>query len=111
MGSIMTSGLKPMRRQYVHLTEDRLLALTIGGRHGKPRLIQVDAGRVHQQGIRFYRAHPQFWLADEIPSMFLSCLEPPGDVSGVSGLIQDFEPGAQELITRAVIKTDSQVFC
>ena len=71
VAAILASGLRPMARQYVHLTEDRGLALKVGGRHGKPRLIQVDAARAHAEGVLFYRANPSFWLADGVPAKFL----------------------------------------
>jgi putative RNA 2'-phosphotransferase len=71
VAAILASGLRPMARQYVHLTEDRALALKVGGRHGKPRLIQVDAPRAHREGIVFYKANRSFWLADAVPATYL----------------------------------------
>jgi putative RNA 2'-phosphotransferase len=69
--SILLSGLTPMRRQYVHLTTDRDLALSVGGRRGKARLLSIDAGSAHQSGIRFYRANDSFWLVDSMPARFI----------------------------------------
>ncbi|HLY73537.1 MAG TPA: RNA 2'-phosphotransferase [Planctomycetota bacterium] len=71
VAAILTSGLRPMARQYVHLTEDRSLALKVGGRHGKPRLIRIDAMRAHREEIVFYKANRSFWLADVVPAEFL----------------------------------------
>ena len=68
---ILAAGLRPMARQYVHLTVDRSLALKVGGRHGKPRLIEVDARSAHAEGVVFYQANRSFWLADLVPAKFL----------------------------------------
>lgn len=72
--AILDSGLKPMSRQYVHLTLDRSLALKVGSRHGRPRLIGVDAERAHEAGIPFYVANRSFWLADSVPAEYLTAL-------------------------------------
>jgi len=69
--AILSGGLRPMRRQYVHLTPDRELALRIGARHGKPCLLRVDAGRAHRDGIPFRRANESFWLVDSVPASYL----------------------------------------
>ncbi|HYE98781.1 MAG TPA: RNA 2'-phosphotransferase [Planctomycetota bacterium] len=74
LAGILSNGLKPMSRQYVHLTEDRALALSVGGRHGKPRLIRVDAARAHGDGVRFYVANRSFWLADEVPPGYVTAV-------------------------------------
>lgn len=67
LGDIFRDGLMPMGRQYVHLTTDTALALRIGSRHGRAVVLQVDAARALQAGVRFYRANPAFWLASHIP--------------------------------------------
>ena len=72
--AILLTGLRPMGRQYVHLTVDRALALKVGGRHGRPRLIQVDARGAHAEGVVFYPANRSFWLADAVPDGFLAAL-------------------------------------
>lgn len=68
---ISQQGLHPMRRQYVHLTTQPELATRIGARHGKPRLLKVDAAAAHAQGTIFYRANDAFWLALHIPPQHL----------------------------------------
>lgn len=73
--AIRRLGLKPMRRQYVHLTIDAGLARRVGGRHGKPQVLRVDAAAAHAEGVRFYRANERFWLADEVQSRFVGAIE------------------------------------
>jgi putative RNA 2'-phosphotransferase len=74
--TILETGLRPMRRQYVHLTADPALALQVGARHGTPCLLIVSTVRAHAAGIRFYLANEKFWLADAIPPQFVSLQRP-----------------------------------
>jgi putative RNA 2'-phosphotransferase len=68
---IARQGLLPMRRQYVHLTTSPELAVRIGARHGRPRLLTIDSARAHAAGVAFYRANDAFWLALGIPPAYL----------------------------------------
>ena len=65
--AIRREGIRPMGRQYVHLTTSRGLAVKVGGRHGKSCVLEVDACLASNQGIAFYRANDSFWLADFVP--------------------------------------------
>lgn len=69
---ILSDGIRPMRRQYVHLTTDLDLAARIGARRGSACLLKVDALRAHAGGVSFYRANESFWLADLVPARFVS---------------------------------------
>jgi len=71
LAEIRDHGLRPMRRQYVHLTTDSQLALSIGGRHGTPSLLRIDSARAYAEGLVFYQANHTFWLADAVPSRFI----------------------------------------
>lgn len=73
--SILVNGLHPMSRQYVHLTSDPQLAIKVGSRHGKPRLIRVDARSAHVDGQIFYKANHIFWLVESLAPRFLSVAE------------------------------------
>ena len=68
---IMQEGLKPMSRQYVHLSPDAETAYRVGIRHGKPVILQVDALRMAQDGMKFYRAENGVWLTDAVPPQYL----------------------------------------
>jgi putative RNA 2'-phosphotransferase len=68
---IRQEGIRPMRRQYVHLTASPDLAARVGGRHGKARVLEVEALRASHSGVVFYRANEAFWLADFVPSEFI----------------------------------------
>jgi putative RNA 2'-phosphotransferase len=70
-GAIRQEGIRPMQRQYVHLTTSRDLAVRVGGRHGKSCVLEVDALLASQAGVAFYRANDSFWLADLVPPEFI----------------------------------------
>lgn len=70
-GAIRREGIRPMQRQYVHLTTNPDLAARVGGRHGRPCVLEVDAHRASQAGVAFYRANEFFWLADFVPPDFV----------------------------------------
>jgi putative RNA 2'-phosphotransferase len=69
--AILAEGIRPMRRQYVHLTTNLELATRVGGRHGKPRVLEVEALRASEAGVAFFRANDAFWLADRVPAEFV----------------------------------------
>jgi putative RNA 2'-phosphotransferase len=68
---ILAEGLRPMKRQYVHLTTDASLASEIGRRHGTPCVLTVTARKAYANGIEFYRANQSFWLVTALPKEFL----------------------------------------
>jgi putative RNA 2'-phosphotransferase len=69
--TIRREGIRPMGRQYVHLTTIRDLAVRVGARHGRSRVLEVNAVLASQQGVAFYRANDSFWLADFVPPDFI----------------------------------------
>lgn len=69
---ITTEGLKPMGRQYVHLSTDKDMALEVGRRKSQaPVILAIDAAEAHQGGTAFYAGNEKVWLADEVPSAFI----------------------------------------
>lgn len=69
---IKTQGLKTMRRQYVHLSEDQETARQVALRRtSRPVVLEVRAGEAHQQGTAFYLGNEKVWLADPIPPAFI----------------------------------------
>jgi putative RNA 2'-phosphotransferase len=71
VSGIRRHGIRPMRRQYVHLTTNLDLATRVGSRHGKSRVLEVNALRAAESGVAFYRANASFWLADLVPPEFV----------------------------------------
>jgi putative RNA 2'-phosphotransferase len=73
--SIRRHGLRKMARHHVHLSFDIAAARTVGGRHGKPVVFEVDAAGMKHRGYSFYRSVNGVWLTDEVPPEFLRLLE------------------------------------
>lgn len=70
--SILAAGLRPMGRQYVHLSVDRGTALQVGRRKSPhPIILAIDAAGAFAHGVPFYRGNDLVWLADAIPPHFV----------------------------------------
>lgn len=69
---IREGGLRPMGRQYVHLSADTATADQVGKRKaGKPVILSVRADEAYLAGVPFYRGNDQVWLADMIGPEFI----------------------------------------
>lgn len=69
---IKGEGLKPMSRQYVHLSSDIETAEKVGLRHdSSPVILMVDAARMHNEGFNFYHTgNDTTWLCDVVPAKY-----------------------------------------
>lgn len=72
LDAILIEGLKPGRRQHVHLSQDRETAWKVGQRHGRPVVLRVDAASLHQDGHPFWMADNGVWLTDPVPPAYLT---------------------------------------
>ena len=68
---IEAEGLKPMQRQYVHLSADPDTAIKVGQRHGKPVLFTVNTAQMVADGCLFYRSENGVWLTEAVPAKYL----------------------------------------
>lgn len=69
--AIWTDGIKKMSRQHVHLSSDVETAQTVGGRHGSPLVIIIDAKKMYNNGVKFYQSENGVWLTDYVaPTYF-----------------------------------------
>jgi putative RNA 2'-phosphotransferase len=69
---ILQEGLRPMRRQYVHLSSDLETALRVGRRKSSnPDVLRVRSGEAYLDGVLFYPGSARIWLADEVPERFI----------------------------------------
>lgn len=73
--AIEQEGLRPMDRQYVHLSEGTHFASLAGSRRGKLVILKVDARAAMEAGAVFYYAGHEVWLADKIPPFCLSVMQ------------------------------------
>ena len=73
LAKILESGLKPMCRQYVHLSVDVETATNVGKRRDdEPVILIVDAKRASEDGVKFYIGNDKVWLADEVGPKYLT---------------------------------------
>lgn len=73
LDAIRQSGLQPMRRQYVHLSNNRADALEVGRRkHREPVILLVNAVEAAKNGVAFHVGNEKVWLADRVPWSFIA---------------------------------------
>lgn len=69
---IQKQGLKPMARQYVHLSVDRQTASEVGKRKSKkPVILEIAAAIAYENGVKFYQGNEMVWLADNVPPEYI----------------------------------------
>lgn len=67
LDNIRTEGIRPMSRQYVHLSEDIDTAINVGKRHGKPVALLVKSMAMYKDGYQFFRSDNGVWLTKKVP--------------------------------------------
>lgn len=72
LDSIMAEGLKPMSRQFVHISPDYETAVKVGGRHGKPVVLLFRARDFVNDGNVLYLSANGVWQAKHVPVKYLS---------------------------------------
>ncbi|MGI8698583.1 MAG: RNA 2'-phosphotransferase [Mycobacteriales bacterium] len=72
---ILAAGLRPMRRISVHLSPDVATARRVGGRHGPPVVLAVDAAAMARLGHAFTVSENGVWLVDAVPPARLRPLD------------------------------------
>ena len=73
--AIRREGLHKMRRHHVHLSADVATARLVGGRHGKPVVLLVDAAAMQRDGSEFFRSANGVWLVDHVAPHYLRRIE------------------------------------
>ena len=71
IASIRAEGLKPGKRQHVHLSPDEATATRVGRRHGEPVVLRVQSGRMWTAGTEFYCSANGVWLTLVVPPGFI----------------------------------------
>lgn len=69
---ILKDGLKPMGREYVHMSVGKEFAALAGKRRGDLVLLAINAKEASENGIKFFYAENEVWLADYMPSNYLT---------------------------------------
>lgn len=69
---IRKEGLKPMKRQYVHLSADVDTATHVALRRtSNPVLVIIDAKAAYSDGTKFYKGNDSVWLAKSVDKKFI----------------------------------------
>lgn len=75
--NIFEKGLLPMKRQYVHLSENKEDAITVALRKTKePILLEINSLKAYSKGVKFYSESNNLWLSDKISARYLEQVEP-----------------------------------
>lgn len=69
--SIMKEGLRPRKRNFVHLSETIDVAKQVGTRHGSPVVLSIDIEAMIRAGYKFYKVQNGIWLTGDILPNFL----------------------------------------
>jgi len=71
LDSIRIRGLERRARHHVHLSADAVTARQVGGRHGRPVVVTVDATAMHGDGHQFWITPNGVWLVAAVPPRYL----------------------------------------
>ena len=70
--SIRQSGLLPVTRKFVHMTDSREQAQSVALRHSKEIVIlTILCDEAKSAGLSFYNPEPNIWLAQQIPPQYI----------------------------------------
>ena len=72
LNSIYKEGLKPMTRQYVHLSDNLETANKVGERHGNVYVIKINSKEMYENGCKFYLSDNGVYLTTAVlPKYFI----------------------------------------
>ncbi|MGC9523225.1 MAG: RNA 2'-phosphotransferase [Anaerolineae bacterium] len=72
LDAIRRDGIRPMQRQYVHLTPDPEAARSIALRHTpEPVILKIDAANAHRDGVAFYHPTEGIYLTEGIEPKYV----------------------------------------
>jgi len=74
LNDIMMHGLKPRKRNYVHLSETIDMAMQVGARHGSPVVLVIDTEAMITAGHKFYKGQNRIWLTSKISTRFFKVI-------------------------------------
>ena len=71
IGNIRHQGLRSRKRHHVHLSGDVETAKRVGGRHGTPHVLGIDATRMHADGLEFFLSENGVWLTEAVKPEYI----------------------------------------
>lgn len=71
LDKIRKSGIRKMKRLYVHLSRDIETAMKVGKRHGQPIILVINTKAMINDGYKFYYSNNGVWLCDDIAYSYI----------------------------------------
>ena len=71
VGIILREGLKPMKRDFVHISSDIETAVRVGKRHGNPAVLTIKARDFVEDGHVLYLSPNGVWLTSFVPREYI----------------------------------------
>jgi putative RNA 2'-phosphotransferase len=71
LDSIRKNGLERRQRQHVHLSPDVATATKVGARRGKPVVLTIASGKMHEDGHVFFLSTNSMWLTEHVPPQYV----------------------------------------
>lgn len=69
---IKKQGLQKQNRNHVHLSADKVTAVAVGTRHGRPVVLSINAKAMYKAGYVFYISENGIWLTADVPPQFIN---------------------------------------
>lgn len=76
LDAVMHEGLKPMSRQWVHLSKDYDTAVNVGSRHGKAIVLRINAKQFVADGNELYISDNGVWQAKYVDPKYMEIYTP-----------------------------------
>ncbi|HET8688949.1 MAG TPA: RNA 2'-phosphotransferase [Methanosarcina sp.] len=70
--SILQAGLTSQSRTHVHLSSSIETAISVGKRHGKPVVLEVDTKTMIEDGQQFFQSENGVWLTTFVKPSYIS---------------------------------------
>ncbi len=75
LNSILEEGLKPMTRQYVHLSAEIETAKKVGTRHGEVVLLEIDTEKMTNDNVEFLISYNNVWLTKYVHPKYIKVIK------------------------------------
>ncbi len=69
--SIQQQGILKMSRLYVHLSATVEEAVKVGKRHGEPVVLEIDARKMSEDGIKFFCSRNGVWMTEFVDAKYI----------------------------------------
>ncbi|MEL7833120.1 RNA 2'-phosphotransferase [Fodinibius sp. Rm-B-1B1-1] len=71
--AILDEGISSQSRNFVHLSATKEEAKNVGGRHGHPVILGIQALKMYEDGIEFYQSESEksIWLTNFVSSKYI----------------------------------------